>query len=116
MPLKFFERDVGRLIETDIPNTSITSDKNDPETINVNIDGLIFVIKAKPDYPLGCPDVSYIISNGKNIDVNFSDDWHPASGLVTLIYTLMLDYVPIIRQFDYESNSNISIIESMVSQ
>ena len=120
MPLKYFERDVRRLIETNIPNTYIETSTVDPATLNVIIDGLMFIIRAKPDYPLGCPDVFYIESDDKNVSLNFPDEWHPAGGLVTLVYTIMLDYVPIIKQFDKlegvnENNSNTSIIESMIS-
>jgi hypothetical protein len=111
---KQFKKDVELLSGTEIPDTFIIADKVDSGCISVIINGILFKIKAD-NYPFLCPIITYINGAGEKERINFLSDWNPVGNLVSLVYTLMLDYIPYINDGTMHIE-RVSLLETMKSQ
>lgn len=117
MALQKFVRDVKKLSEAEIPKISVITSDNNPGAITVLIEGIRFDITAD-NYPISSPLIIYINAMGERKRIGKFSDWSPVGGLIGVVYTLMLDYLPeIIEENLNESsaNSDISILNTMTS-
>ena len=103
--LRWFRREIDKLINTGVPDTCIILDNDNPMHITMVINGISFNIEIRNDYPFSSPYVSYINSSNIPVTVNFASEWSPVISLVTIAYTLMLDYVPNIIERPPDSNT-----------